>query len=618
MRARQAEERSTRAEAALSPRVGVPAVLRVAAALRLRPAAARGAVLLAAAAWSTPVAAQESDAIDFTQVTRPVVEVVDSATIDYLLFELFIEPIEPPTRLEVIDVTQNGFGPDDVMVSYPSVEVFVIPEFIPDSVQTIMSGWTPEVEYRMDSGNMSSEALASLIGSERAGGRRAEGAILYDVVQAVERSYRDIPVALLFQRDSVGFSFQLWDYNRPAMSVSERPDLMPDSAVAAVLEMLREVGYVPGENAAGTGISLESRGQGVVTVERALQGMTRLPNEQMRLLAAQTVLLGSFDLDRSGAIDRAVEIDAPSCAVWGALDEAFPDFLAEFGFDDGGEPYVGDVVFDIAENVRVPAHRRASACLRGEEPPPTDPAEVSEPTSLGVLPESVERFVRLEAAGEILQRAGRLGTTAEQWSDEVRDILSNRFDRDRSGLLDRAVEIRSIPCDVWQAMAATHPDYPYGLGFMAGDVYPGDHLGIAPGQREESLARASDCVQASVQMAADDGPPIPEGLREFLDVLTAAQIARAARNVEPGSLRWATLVQSSLIGQYDLDGSGSLDQTDEIVEVPCPVWRTIEATYGAPLSELGFGGEGEYFGDQIGITRDQRPLATARFLGCQG
>lgn len=586
---------------------------------RAVPWAAAAWIFLAILALHTPTAAvaqEQPGSVDFTQVTRPVVEVVDSSTIDYLLFELFIEPLDPPSRLQVIDVTQNGFGPDDVMVSQPSGEVFVIPEFIPDSVQTIMSGWTPEVEYRMDAGNMSSEALVGLIGSGGDVDNRAEGAILYDVVQAVERSYRDIPVALLFQRDSVGFTFQLWDYNRPAMQEAERTDLLPDSAVSAVLQMLREVGYVPGENVVGTGISLESRGEGVVTVDRALQGMTRLPNEQMRLLAAQTVLLGSYDLDRSGAIDRAVEIDAPTCAVWAALNEGFPGFLTQFGFDDAaGEPYVGDAVLDIAENVRTPAYRRASACLRGEEPPATDPAEIAEPTAMGVLPESVERFVRLEAAGEILQRAGRLGTTAEQWSEEVRDILRNRFDRDRSGLLDRAVEIRAVPCDVWQAMAATHPDYPYGLGFLAGDVYPGDHLGVGPDQRQEMLARSADCVQAATQ-TVEDAPTIPQGLREFLDGLTAAQIGRNAASVEPGSLRWATLVQTSLVGQYDLDGSGALDQTDEITEIPCPVWRTIEATHGAPLSELGFGSGGEYFGDQIGITRDQRALATARIRGC--
>jgi hypothetical protein len=575
-----------------------------------------GLAVLLSGGVAKGVDAQLPTTVDFTQVTRPVVQITDSATIDFLIFELFFLPLEEPNRLQIIDVTQNGFGPDDAVIVYPSVEVFVIPEFIPDTVQTVMSGWTPEVEYRMDSGNMSSNALASLIGSEPDSTRRAEGALLYDLVEAVERSYRDLPVSLLFQRDSVGFTFQLWDYNRPAMTYAPRPEFVADSSVAAVIEMLREVGYVPGENAIGTGLSLEAQGAGVVTVERALQGMNRLPNEQMRLLAARTVLMGSYDYDRSGAIDRAAEIDGPGCAVWVALDEAFPNFLVQFGFGGGDEPYVGNIVLEIGENVRVPAYRRGSACLRGEVPVATDPASIEEPAQ-SALPDAVERFVRLEAAGEILQQAGRLGTTGEQWSEEVRRILLNRFDRDLSGALDLVVEIRSIPCDVWQAMAATHPDYPYGLGFLAGEVYVGDHLGVAPSQREEVLARANGCVQTSIRTAAvDAGPGIPENLQEFLDLLTASRIARAAAEVQPGSVRWATLVQSTLIDHYDLDGSGTLDQTDEIIGVPCAVWRTIAATYGAPLSDLGLGEEGDYYADQIGIDIGQRELVGARIAAC--
>jgi hypothetical protein len=573
-----------------------------------------GAVLLVVVG-SDAAGGQE---VDFTQVTRPVVQVTDSAMIDYILFELFVEPLSPPTRLQVIDVTQNGFGPDDVVIAFPSVEVFTIPAFLPDSVQALMSSWQPDVEYRMDSGNMSASALGSLIGSEADEARRAEGALLYDLVQAVERSYRDLPVALLFQRDSIGFTFQLWDYNRPSMMYTPRPEFVPDTAVAAVLEMLREVGYVPGENAIGTGLSLEATGGGVVTVDRALQGMTRLPNEQMRILAAQTVLIGSYDFDRSGSIDRAAEIDAPTCAVWSALNDAFPNFLVQFGFDErGGEPYVGDVVFDIGENVRIPADARGRACLAGLEPPVTDPASIAEPETPTALPETVERFVRLEAAGEILEQAGRLGTTADQWAEAVTVVLGNRFDRDGSGLLDRPVEIRSVPCDVWQAMAATHPEYPYGMGFLSGEVYVGDHLGVAPSQREELLARASGCVQASTRTAAvEQGPEIPQGLSDFLDLLTAAGIARAAAGMEPGSVRWARAVRTGLVDHYDLDGSGSLDQTDEIIDVPCPVWATIEATLGAPLTTLGVGAEGTYYGDQIGLLEEHSELAGARVAAC--
>lgn len=568
-------------------------------------------------AWPGSVLHAQVTQVDFTQVTRPVVQVTDSVMIDYLLFELFVEPSMTPSRLQVIDVTQNGFGPDDVVIVFPSVEVFTIPAFLPDSVQTIMSSWAPEVEYRMDSGNMSSSALGSLIGSESDSTRMAEGALLFDLVQAVERNYRDLPVALLFQRDSVGFTFQLWDYNRPSMTYAPRPEFAADTAITAVLQMLRSVGYVPGRNATGTGMSLDATGQAVVTVDRALQGMTQLPKEQMRILAAQTVLLGSFDLDRSGAIDQADEIDAPACEVWSALNEAFPNYLTLYGFGDTGDPYVGDVVFNISDNVKPPAYTRASACLAGRDPPPTDPATVPQPETGSGLPENVERFVRLEAAGEILEQAGRLGTTSEDWAAAVRAIMQNRFDRDASGLLDRAIEIRSVPCDVWQAMAATHPAYPYGMGFLSGDLYSGDHLGVAANQREELLARASGCVQVATETAlVVEGPAVPQGLSNFLDLLTASGLARSTDGTEPGSVPWARAVKSDLVDRYDFDASGEIDQTDEVIDIPCAVWQTIAATLGAPLTELGIGGTGDYFADQIGITIEHRDLAAARVDAC--
>ena len=145
----------------------------------------------------------------------------------------------------------------------------------------------------------------------------------------------------------------------------------------------------------------------------------------------------------------------------------------------------------------------------------------------------------------------------------------------------------------------------------------GDHLGVAPSQREETLARANGCVQSSTRTAdVTDAPDISEDLQEFLDLLTASRIARASVGVSPGSVRWATLVQGTLLNHYDLDGSGSLDQTDEIIEVPCAVWKTIEATYGAPLADLGMGRGGEYLGDQIGVDIGQLELVGARVAAC--
>lgn len=109
---------------------------------------------------------------------------------------------------------------------------------------------------------------------------------------------------------------------------------------------------------------------------------------------------------------------------------------------------------------------------------------------------------------------------------------------------------------------------------------------------------------------------MPEGLSNFLDLLTAAEIARSTSGTEPGSVRWANAVKNGLVSQYDLDDSGEIDQTDEVIGIPCPVWQTIEATLGSPLTELGIGGSGDYFADQIGIAIEQRDLVAARVGAC--
>lgn len=696
-----------------------------------------------------------STVVDFSQATRPMVALTDSATIDFLLFELFIEPSLRPTRLDVIDVTRNGFGPDDVVIAYPSSEVFLIPEFVPDTVQVHLSGWEPEVEYRMDSGNMPSSALAGLLSGDRAEGRRAENAIMFDLVQAVERSYRDLPVALLFQRDSVGFTFQLWDYNRDAMAYTARPALASDSTIATVLTMLEDVGYVPGADVAGLGVTLESAGSGVATVDQALLGVSRMADEEARSLAVRTVLLGSFDFDRSGAIDTAREVDAPSCAVWGALDASTPGYLRDFGFEDAAEPYLGSVMLNIAANVREAVARRAKACDAGEQPQPTDPNEIAPPADRHQLPTAVARFMDAATAAEIIREAASGVPGSADWTRDVRSVLLSRYDLDRSGTIDLPREVRSIPCSVWIAVGATSParrtsegpgaggdilhedlgfsreqldtavelydactrpsdgtatvrvrdritaplrlppetirsavtvplrgladvedeerrylpaktvllamfdtdrsgeiDRPQEIDAMSCDVwdalgetfpgygerfgfvrspeevaYRGDFvLAVSSDLRNDAGARIQACARGDAPpraAASATAAPRPDlvvtaELREFLDLEAASEIARTAVSARPGSAAWAMAVRAAILDRYDLDDSGALDGLDEIDEVPCIVWETLEATYGAPLEGLLAGGRASFVGSQIGIAEAGSADTRARIERCRG
>jgi hypothetical protein len=106
-------------------------------------------------------------------------------------------------------------------------------------------------------------------------------------------------------------------------------------------------------------------------------------------------------------------------------------------------------------------------------------------------------------------------------------------------------------------------------------------------------------------------------LKEFLDLETSAQIVQAAIAAQPGSAAWAATVRSVLINHYDLDGSGSLDQSEELDEVPCTVWSTIEATYGAPLSGVVVGNQDRFLGDELGIAFEQRSYTQSRLASCQ-
>jgi hypothetical protein len=569
-----------------------------------------------------PIQAQVSPSIDFSQATRSLVELSDSSTIDFLMFELFLAPLQPPDRLQVIDVTRNGFGPDDILIAYPSAEVFLIPEFVPDSVQAMMGMWRPEVDYRMDSGNMPSSALAALIADESDTSRQAENAILYDLVQAVERSYRDLPVAILFERDSLGFSFQLWDYNRDAMRYAPRPAFVSDSAASSVLSMLEDVGYMPGANRVRLGVSLESQGESVATVDRALLGISTMADLQTRSLAVRTILLGSYDRDRSGTIDTASEIDAPPCEVWTVLEAAFPNFLSDLGFTDSQSPYLGNLTLNIAPNVKEPASRRIDACLAGETPPPTDPDEVV-PTPETRLPELVGRYSELSAAADIVRGAGIHAPGSVEWTSAVETVLVGRFDEDASGLVDAPYEVESVPCEVWEAVDATHPTFLDDFGFRGGVTYLGQGIGVAPAQRRAVTARATQCVRGDdpttlvrLRRASVQSPLLPPtAIREAVTIPL-----RGLGDVPNEESRYLP-AKTVLLAMFDLDRSGFLDHAPELDAIPCEVWAALDVTFPGFGERFGFvrpSLETPYRGNIVFNVSDRlRAPAERRILACR-
>ena len=163
--------------------------------------------------------------IGVSQMSRPFAEVTDPELIDFFIDQYMIPEMDV-TKIEIIDITNNGFGPDDILVAYPSMNAYVV--HAPPEAQEIMRGWSIETEYRLDSENLRAEVFDPIEPDTVFVYDQAERAIVGDIIRALDRTYRDLPIRLRFERDREGFTFQMWEYNEFALSYSPPPAPVPE------------------------------------------------------------------------------------------------------------------------------------------------------------------------------------------------------------------------------------------------------------------------------------------------------------------------------------------------------------------------------------------------------
>ena len=167
-----------------------------------------------------------------TQVSQsilPTARVTDANDIKLLLDLLFIFE-EEVTRLDVIDVTSNGFGPDDIVVAYPSQQTYYLGADVDAQAQTMMDEWAFEAEFRRDaSSQLRPEQFDPARNPNLSPDEHAEMAILSDLLYAIQRNYNDEPVRLLFERDNGAFTFQMWDFEPQQMQHIAKPTGPPDT-----------------------------------------------------------------------------------------------------------------------------------------------------------------------------------------------------------------------------------------------------------------------------------------------------------------------------------------------------------------------------------------------------
>ena len=175
--------------------------------------------------------------VNVTQVFRPTAEIVDSQLIEQFLEGLILaEDPSEVEKIEILDITNNGFGPDDMVVIHPSLNIHPIDQPDP-SLTEIMRSWSFEEQQRDGINELSADYYypeeadtldLSLMTSDQMI-ELAQNSILSDLLESLKRNYESMPISLRFERDEEGFTFQLWNYQENAFSFKPRPPAVPDS-----------------------------------------------------------------------------------------------------------------------------------------------------------------------------------------------------------------------------------------------------------------------------------------------------------------------------------------------------------------------------------------------------
>ena len=90
-----------------------------------------------------------------------------------------------------------------------------------------------------------------------------------------------------------------------------------------------------------------------------------------------------------------------------------------------------------------------------------------------------------------------------------------------------------------------------------------------------------------------------------------------------GSSQWDEILKTLLLTEYDMNGSGSLDSTEEVLAISCPVWNAIDTgmrnggEYNSSfVTVYGLDPELIWVGYAVGLSEDQRAFAYSAASDC--
>lgn len=155
--------------------------------------------------------AQGTDSIKVDQITVPKVTITDSNTIAFFMDEFFI-PETLVNKMDIIDVSLNGFGENDIVKLSPSDNVYFL-QFVSDKAQQRMNEWKFKANFQITAQNKGVDLLDDYESSKPAYN------IFGSILKGLNRNYQDYPIRIRFERDSSTVLFELWGYNEELLKV---------------------------------------------------------------------------------------------------------------------------------------------------------------------------------------------------------------------------------------------------------------------------------------------------------------------------------------------------------------------------------------------------------------
>lgn len=170
------------------------------------------------------------------QRTQWVAVVTDSTMIRRFAESFYIVE-DSISRLEIIDVNNNGFSRGDLIRTFPNEEIYFMDEPGPE-IQNIMDQWRFQANYSVTIENTQTPEQL-----EQNPFRKAEYGIVAAFLRGLNRNYHDWPLKIWIQRDSIGLSFQMWGYTEGRLAYEPPPPSGYD--ILTLIRTVSDTVFVP-------------------------------------------------------------------------------------------------------------------------------------------------------------------------------------------------------------------------------------------------------------------------------------------------------------------------------------------------------------------------------------